>query len=229
MRKILYSSDRLINTPIGVTDGIITILEEDNKKVDEMIKKHHYSHKTTKNRFKSFTVNCDKGYLQLGYGIRPNMKHTISDLITKDNYCEFDRMWLSDDLPKFSETKTIGLLLYYIRRIYTNILFIITYADGSVGNTGVIYKASNALSIGSIPVDFYILPSGERIHPVTMWHRHKTRALGKMQEIYPGIKHIKEGRQYRFLYILDKKIKKKVQKQYDLLKSNRTSISNNQI
>lgn len=210
MKEIIYSEKHLIRTPIGITDGIITIIEADNKVVDDMIKRYHYSHKTTKNRFKSFTVNGDKGYLQLGYGIRPNMKHTISKLITKDNYCEFDRMWLSDDLPKFSETKTIGLLLSYIRQVYKHIVFVITYADGSVGNTGTIYKASNALRIGSIPVDFYKLPTGERIHPVTMWHRHKTRAWKTMQEIYPGIKHVTNERQYRFLYVLDKKIKKQV-------------------
>lgn len=195
------------NEVIGIKSKDLTLKVVDSKIVDPMVKKYHYSHKTTKNRFLSFTVNEDKGFLQLGYGIRPNLKKSIHPLIDSDNFCEFDRMWLSDDLPKFSESQVISLLLKFIKVVYPNIKFIITYADGSVGNTGVIYKATNAFIIGKVGVDFYILPSGERIHPVSMWHRHKTRAWKALQELYPGIKHIKNTEyQYRFLYILDKKL-----------------------
>jgi hypothetical protein len=172
-----------------------------------LVKKYHYSHKTTKNRFKSFLVNDGMGVLQLGYGIRPRMKHTVSKLITKDNYCEFDRMWLSDKLPKFSESQVISLLLSYLKQVYKNIKFVITYADESAGNKGTIYKATNAIRLEPIDCDFYILPGGERIHPVSMYHRHKTRAKAFLEKQYPGIKHVKgEYKQLRFLYILDKKL-----------------------
>lgn len=195
--------------PIGITNGDLTLTESTSSIVDEFVKKYHYSHKTTKNRFKSFVVNKDKGVLQLGYGIRPHMKHTISKLITKENYCEFDRMWLSDELPKNSESQVIALLLSYLKQVYPQIKFVITYADESAGNSGIIYKATNAIRLGGVPVDFYILASGERVHPVSMWHRHKTRAKKVMEEIYPGIRHIKgEFKQNRFLYILDKKVLK---------------------
>ena len=160
------------------------------------------------NRFKSFLVNDDKGFLQLGYGIRPTIKKHIHPKIKKGNFCEFDRMWLSDELPKFSESQVIALLLSYLKQVYPRIKFIITYADGSVGNTGIIYKATNAKIIGKTKVDFYMLKSGERIHPVSMYHRHKTRAWKFLQEHYPEIKHITNEYQYRFLYILDKKYKR---------------------
>ena len=212
MKKIIYENTLLGKTPIGITNEFLTIKESSNQIVDELVKKYHYSHKTTKNRFLSFLVNENKGFLQLGYGIRPRMKHTISKLITKDNYCEFDRMWLSDELPKNSESQVIGLLLSYLKQVYPKIKFVITYADGSVGNYGTIYKASNAISIGKVPVDFYLLPTGERIHPVSMYHRHKTRAKAFVEKQYPGIKHIKGTEfQYRFLYILNKSMRKKFQ------------------
>lgn len=118
-------------------------------------------------------------------------------------------MWLSDELPKFSESQCISLLLSYLKQVYPEIKFVITYADGSVGNKGTIYRATNAEFLGEIPCDFYILPSGERIHPVSMWHKHKTRAKEFIEKEYPGIKHIKgQFSQYRFLYILDKKLNK---------------------
>lgn len=214
MRKLLTDFDLGLckPTPIGITDGFIKLTEDNSGKCDAIIREHHYSHKTTKNRFLSFLVNDGLGALQLGYGIRPRMKHTISTDITKDNYCEFDRMWLSDDLPKFSESRTIGLLIAYLKQAHSRIKFIITYADESAGNTGTIYKATNAIQLAPLQCDFYLLPSGERIHPVSMWHRHKTRAKAFVEKQYPGIKHIKgELRQFRFLYILDKKLRRKFQ------------------
>lgn len=194
----------------------ITIKETESKQVRELIEKNHYSHKTTPNHFLSFDVNNGLGALQLGFGIRPHKKNTISSLITTDNYCEFDRMWLSDELPKNSESQTIAKLLSYLKQNYPKIKFIITYADGSAGNRGTIYKASNAMELKPIPCDFYILASGERVHPVSMYHRHGTRAWSFLQKEYPGIKHIKGTKdnpvwQYRFLYILNKGMRKKYQ------------------
>jgi hypothetical protein len=204
----------LANQPIGVRCREYQLIIQSTAVVDALVQKHHYSHKTTKNRMLSMVVLHDeydidpKGFIQLGYGIRPHMKHTISPHITTKNYAEFDRMWLSDDLPKFSETTVIGMLLWFIKRWNLGIDYVITYADGSVGNRGTIYKASNAIPIGKVPVDFYQLASGERVHPVSMWHRHKTRAKETMEAIYPGIRHIRDEYQYRFLYILDNKKRK---------------------
>ena len=208
MKKLIY----LDEVPIGIESGSNKLVECPNKEADKVIIQHHYSHKATKNRFKSFSVNDGKGYLQLGYGIRPHMKHTISSLISTDNYCEFDRMWLSDELPKNSESQVIGLLLSYLKQVYPKIKFVVTYADGSVGNKGIIYQATNAIKLDKIPCDFYILSTGERVHPVSMWHRHKTRAKAFLEKEYPGIRHIKGTEfQYRYLYILSRSMRKKYQ------------------
>lgn len=210
MKKLVYTQDLLGNIPIGITNGKITIKECENSTADKLVIKHHYSHKATKNRFKSFLVNDGLGVLQLGYGIRPSLKKKIHPLIEKGNFCEFDRMWLSDELPKFSESQTIALLISYLKQIYPEIKFIITYADESVGNKGTIYKATNAKILEPVNCDFYVLANGERVHPVSMYHRHKTRAWEFLKKEYPGIKHItKKYKQNRFLYILDKKIKNK--------------------
>jgi len=209
MKELIYKNTLIGKIPIGITNGKLWIKECLSNIADDLIIKYHYSHKATKNRFKSFLVNDGLGVLQLGYGIRPHIKKNISKYITKDNYCEFDRMWLSDKLPKFSESQIISLLLSYLKQVYKNIKFVITYADESVGNKGTIYKATNAKILEPINCDFYILQNGERVHPVSMYHRHKTRAKSFLEKKYPGIKHIKgEYKQFRFLYILDKKLTK---------------------
>lgn len=199
------------------SNGFLTITEVDSASVTPIIEKYHYSHKATPNHFLSFDVNNGLGAIQLGYGIRPKMKHTISKYID-NNYCEFDRMWLDDVLPKNSESQVISLLLKHLRKYHPHIQFVITYADGSAGNVGTIYKATNANRLDPIPCDFYLLPTGERVHPVSMYHRHKTRAWATMQALYPGIKHIKGTKkneiwQYRFLYVLTNYMRKKYQEE----------------
>ena len=125
MKTLLYKNNLFEKEPIGITNGKYWIKESPNNVVDELVKKYHYSHKSTKNRFKSFLVNDDKGFLQLGYGIRPTIKKHIHLKIEKGNFCEFDRMWLSDELPKFSESQVIALLLSYLKQVYPKIKFII--------------------------------------------------------------------------------------------------------
>ena len=211
MRKFLYD-DGFFPRPVGMTNGFLQIQEASSSIVDGIIAKHHYSGKSTPNRFLSFLVNKDMGALQLGYGIRPHIKHTIAKEITADNYCEFDRMWLSDELPKNSESQVIALLLHYLKHVYPRIKFVITYADESAGNVGTIYRATNAYEIEPVQVDFYVLQSGERVHPVSMWHRHGTRAKEFLEKQYPGIRHIKgEQLQRRFLYVLHNGLRRKFQ------------------
>lgn len=189
---------------IGWRRKWIELIEIGNADADRIIAAHHYSGKATSNRFASLGVYYNgaiEGAIQLGYGIRPKMKHTWGDDVTAENSREFDRMWLSDTCPKFSETIVLSCLRRYLKHKFPQIKYLISYADGSVGNVGTIYKAGNYKLCGSIKADFYILPSGERVHPVTMWHRHRSRAWALMQSLYPGIKKA-EGRQYRYLLAL---------------------------
>lgn len=178
----------------------IRIMVCDKTTADKIIIKHHYSHKPTKNSFLSFLVYYNEevhGAMQIGYGIRPKIKGEYNP----DEVREFDRMWLSDEMPKFSETITLSLLHHFLRKVHPEIKCLISYADTSVGNEGIIYQASNYRLEDVIKADFYVLPNGERIHPVTMWHRHKTRVWEEMQRIYPGIKKA-DGFQKKYVFNL---------------------------
>ena len=168
---------------------------------DPIIIENHYSHKVTKNSFLSFLVyyyGKVSGALQVGYGTKPKSKGQYNS----NEVREFDRMWLSDDMPKFSETITISLLHHYLRKVHPEIKHLISYADNSddVGNVGTIYKAANYRLIGKIKSDFYILESGERVHPITMWHRHKTRKWSFLIKQYPNIR---KSQGYQMKYIFD--------------------------
>lgn len=164
---------------------------------DELIKAHHYSGKACRNSFCSLMVSYGPlwkgGSVQLGYGIRPKKK--------AEGVVEFDRMWLDDRLPKYSETIVLSMVHKYLRHAFPEIHTLRTYADTSVGNTGTIYRAANYTETKRIKADFYILPDGERVHPVTMWHRHKTRAKAFLDVQYPGWEKA-DGEQIQFEYKL---------------------------
>ena len=178
----------------------IEIRECSKSEADRIIVPHHYSHKVTKNSFQSLLVYYNgrvSGALQLGYGIRPKIKGGAPP----DEVREFDRMWLSDDMPKFSDTITLSLLHHYLRLAHPEVKTLISYADTSAGNTGTIYRAANYTLAGRLKADFYVLADGERVHPVTMWHRHGTRAWDFLRSQYPGISKA-DGEQLRFIFHL---------------------------
>ena len=179
----------------------IMLVPCENAVAARLVAAHHYSGTACSNTAVSLMVlwhGKPHGALQLGYGIRPDKNGGKGT----DHY-EFDRMWLSDDMPKFSESIVLGLLHLYIRNAYPGINYIVSYADMSAGNVGTIYKAANYRLVGEIPVDFYQLLDGTRVHPVTMWHRHKTRAWGVLQRLYPGIRHIKGDGLCHQKYVFD--------------------------
>lgn len=178
----------------------IKILECSKDEADKVIVPHHYSHKVTKNSCINLLVYYKGkigGALQIGYGIRPKIKGEFDTESTR----EFDRMWLSDEMPKFSETITISLLHHYLRKAHPEIKHLISYADTSAGKTGTIYRAASYTLIAELKADFYVLSNGERIHPVTMWHRHKTRAWDFLVKQYPGITKA-NGKQLKFIKYL---------------------------
>lgn len=179
----------------------IKIVECDKSQADIIVCKYHYSHKATKNSFVSLVVYWRgkiHGALQCGYGIRPQIKGNYKP----EQVREFDRMWLSDDMPKYSETIVLSLFHYYMKARHPEVKVLISYADTTAGNSGTIYKAANYRLIDRIRSDFYQLPSGERIHPVSMYHRHGTRAWDFLTRQYPGIVHIRDGWQLKFVMYL---------------------------
>lgn len=229
MKELITQQTLFDKQIVGATSGDLWFREVDKSTADKIVTQYHYSHKPTSNSFVSLLVNDGLGVLQLGYGIRPQLKGKLAEICQDGNWCEFDRMWLSDDLPKFSESRLISLLFFFLKFRFPNIKFVITYADESAGNSGIIYQATNAIEIEGKEVDFYILPNGERVHPVTMWHRHGTRTFATLEGIYPGIirvrgnnvqgNHPKEVldqyrglRQRQYIYGLDRNSRKLIAK-----------------
>ena len=203
-KKPIYENGSVVGFEVKEKELQLRLCKK--KEADELIIKNHYSHKTTQNSFLSFLVYYKgniEGAIQIGFGIKPKTKIIEGVSVPPEQVREFDRMYLTDVCPKFSETIVISLLHNFLKTVYPEIKYLISYSDNSddVGNEGIIYKASNYKLIDRIKSDFYLLPTGERIHPVSMWHRHGTRKWEFLQSIYEGIKKA-SGFQLKYLYRL---------------------------
>ncbi len=60
-----------------------------------------------------------------------------------ENTWELSRLILWDEIPKNGESFFIGGTIRYIKKEYSSIRTLITFADPKEGHSGIVYKASN--------------------------------------------------------------------------------------
>ncbi|MFB5193057.1 Mom family adenine methylcarbamoylation protein [Alicyclobacillus fastidiosus] len=61
---------------------------------------------------------------------------------------ELTRLWLSDELPKNSESRVVGLALRVLRKGRGRFRAVLSYADEFAGHVGTIYQATNFRYMG---------------------------------------------------------------------------------
>ena len=81
------------------------------------------------------------------FGVGPKNAHTLVDKARPDDCLTLTRLWLSDELPRNSESRVLGSALRALRK-HTQVKFLLTYADPSHGHVGTIYQATNWIYTG---------------------------------------------------------------------------------
>jgi len=127
-----------------------------------------------------------------------------------DKVLELRRLCLIDDTPKNAESFFVGRTLRWLKN-NTDWEFVLSYADGEQGHTGVIYRAANFKYLGltspgkTLDVDgtrFHIrtLSMIDRPYGVEINRRYKAKD--------PGVKIITTKPKHIFTYIIKKKKQK---------------------
>jgi len=88
----------------------------------------------------SWSVTC--GVVGEKYG---DMKNPAA---RSKNVYELNRLWVSDSLPRNTESQFIGWCRKQLRKIQPNII-LISYADGARGHVGIVYQATNWIYTGT--------------------------------------------------------------------------------
>lgn len=210
-RTIIYGGlwgDMPIGVEIPKRDT--KIMACDLKPAAKIIKANHYSKSIaavpSHINLLVYYQEAVHGALMLGKGINPTTKHSTGEVV------DFDRMWLSDDMPHCSETVVLGALNTYLRARYPNIRFIRSWSDTGEGNMGTIYKAANYRYVKSCPSSFYRNKEGNKIHEISIYHKYnsqhrKNRAIPRIRLTKEamasfGYTYIANAPQYLFEYDL---------------------------
>src|SRR3546814_261925 len=118
-----------------------------------------------------------------------------------DEYLELNRMWLSDEAPRNSESRAISYAIKYIKRACPKVKWIQSFADERCGCLGVVYQASNFLFVGSHITRFFEL-DGQTYHEMLLTAHRKGGQRG--QHLRANL-HRATGRslrQFRYIYFV---------------------------
>lgn len=115
------------------------------KDAEACIRAWHYSGKPyVKSRLHAgvFAQGRLLGAIQFGPSIDTRNSIGLVPGTSWDGYLEINRMALSDELPKNSESLALGVCFRMIRRYATHIAWIVSYSDATQCGDGAVYRAS---------------------------------------------------------------------------------------
>lgn len=123
-------------------DIIIKVIDSASSR--KIVERYHYSGKCTQNSQIHFGVFLNgrlEGALQFGPSIdKRRMAENLG--IGFNDALELNRMALSDVCPKNSESRALGICLRMLKKKYTHLKVIISFADACQCGDGTIYRAS---------------------------------------------------------------------------------------
>ena len=168
-------------------------------------KELHYSGKVVPNsqlHFGVFLHGKLEGVMQFGPCI--NKKGTIN-LVSGtlfNEFIELNRMAFSDVLPRFSESRAIGITMRLIRKHYPQIKWVISFSDATQCGDGTIYRVSgfNLVEIRESEALRINPKTGEVMHTIQAHHLMITNEFKTWEKT--------KGYQLKYIYFIDKSYQK---------------------
>ena len=196
----------------------VDIYPIDSLEAKSMIIKYHYSHKWPGGIY-SFGVYYEKkliGCVSYGHITGKDTIKSITNNIKIDNnkLFELKRLWISDGFGTNIESYSIGQTFKILRNYGIDIL--ISYSDPEQDHLGKIYQATNWIYQGQLNDSVHCcgyLIQGKRYHVKTVLMKYgvKEKEVEKnILKIDPNFKKFYAKSKHRYLYILNKKLKKKI-------------------
>jgi hypothetical protein len=129
--------------------------------------------------------------------------HRLLDAAGPNDVATLARLWLSDRLPKNSESRVIGVILRILRR-ETTWKLLLSYADPAAGHNGTIYQATGWRYLGmSEPNTYVLLPDGKLIHPRTASDLFGSNSVVHLRATNLPVTRAQVCSKHRYVYLLD--------------------------
>ena len=113
-----------------------------------LMRKLHYSHKVVVNSQLHLGVYLGtrlEGAMQFGPSLDRRKLLGLVEGTAWNGFLELNRLAFSDNLPRNSESRALGVALRLIRREYPQIEWIVSFADATQCGDGTIYRAAGFL------------------------------------------------------------------------------------
>lgn len=189
----------------------------DSKSANVLCKRFHYSGKVVPNsqiHFGVFLNGRCEGVMQFGPCMAKKKMIGLVDGTGWNDFLELNRMAFSDVLPRFSESRALGIAHRILKKKYKNLKWIISFSDATQCGDGVIYRASGyKLTQIKKNTGMYKLPSGEVICSLSFTHKatkikHGLKMGESTSQFFRRVGAVKlEGYQLRYILLLDNKLK----------------------
>jgi hypothetical protein len=119
-----------------------------SRDANALMRKLHYSHKVVVNsqlHLGVFLGTRLEGALQFGPSLDRRKLLGLVEGTAWNGFLELNRLAFSDNLPRNSESRALGVALRRIRREYPQIEWIVSFADATQCGDGTIYRAAGFL------------------------------------------------------------------------------------
>ena len=170
----------------------------------KLVETHHYLHSLpggTQLTFGVFLDNRLMGAVTLGAG--PAYAHSLVEGASRRDCLTLTRLWLSDELPANSESRTISIVIRLLRK-HTDLKFLLSYADPAHEHLGTIYQATNWLYTGlSSAMPLYDLGNGITRHSRSVAQIFGTHSVKFLSQEGREVKRIPQPAKHRYIYFLD--------------------------
>ena len=173
-----------------------------------LLVREHYLHSLPGGTCLAFgTFICNRLLGALTFGVGPTNAHRLVEGATRQDCLTLTRLWLSDELPGNSESRTLGVAVRSLRK-HTAVKFVISYADPSQGHVGTIYQASNWLYTGlSQATPLYDIGDGIVRHSRSLSHAYGSHSVKHFASHGVEVKKVPQVAKHRYVYFLDSSIR----------------------
>ena len=170
----------------------------------EILISNHYLHSFPGGTKLSFGVYLDARLLgALTFGVGPYLGYKLVKDASPDDVVTLTRLWLSDDLPRNSESRVLGFVLRSLRK-ETSLKFVLAYSDPAAGHLGTIYQATNWLYTGlSSATPLYDIGDGIPHHSRSLAHQLGSHSIRYLTSQGIMVKTVPQMAKHRYIHFLD--------------------------
>jgi len=174
----------------------------------KVLEHEHYLHSMPGGTMLTFGVYLKSRLMgAISFGAGPAQAFNLLKEAKREDCLTLTRLWLSDDLPRNSESHVLGFMLRSLR-LHTSVKFLVSYADPSQGHLGIIYQATGWLYSGlSSAMPLYDLGDGVPRHSRSVAHSVGSHSLHYLARHGVKVTQIPQAAKHCYIYLLDASLK----------------------